>query len=110
MESRCRSARRKSRRDAKPEAGPTAKPPDFVPIRRRGSRVSPRTRESSCYPHYQDGIRGAGMDTKAWYQRMLKTSEWKAKRKEIYERDGHTCVDCGSHRGVIHCHHLYYVK
>ncbi len=57
------------------------------------------------------------MDGSEWYREQLETSTWKAKRREIYERDDYVCVDC-TNRGAIrekfavriHCHHEYYVK
>jgi hypothetical protein len=50
------------------------------------------------------------MDGKVWYQQQLKTEEWKAKRREVYDRDGRKCVDCGGTRFTLNCHHKYYVK
>jgi hypothetical protein len=55
------------------------------------------------------------MDGKEWYQAMLRRPEWLVKRREIYERDDHRCVDCGRPRGTgvgltIECHHTYYVS
>jgi formate-dependent nitrite reductase cytochrome c552 subunit len=45
-----------------------------------------------------------------YYLAQLQMPEWKAKRSEIYERDGCTCVDCGKNGVRLHCHHDYYVK
>lgn len=50
------------------------------------------------------------MNGKEWYRQQLATAEWKAKRREIYERDNGTCVDCQSSGCFVHCHHEYYVR
>jgi hypothetical protein len=49
------------------------------------------------------------MNAKEWYKQQLEMPEWKAKRRTIYARDGHACVDCGEDGVTIHCHHLHYV-
>jgi len=47
--------------------------------------------------------------SKMTYRQQLKTEEWKAKRLEILERDGHKCTECGSTES-LQVHHLYYRK
>ena len=37
---------------------------------------------------------------------IYKTSKWRAKRKEILERDDNTCKKCGS-KEKLHIHHIY---
>lgn len=43
------------------------------------------------------------------YKQQLQTKEWKAKRLEILERDGHKCTVCESTE-KLQVHHLYYRK
>lgn len=40
------------------------------------------------------------------YQKYLRHKKWYKKRLEIYKRDNHTCVKCGS--PAEHVHHTYY--
>ncbi len=49
------------------------------------------------------------MNGKEWYKQQLEKAEWKAKRREIYLRDGYACTDCGEDGVTVHCHHLHYV-
>lgn len=44
------------------------------------------------------------------YAEKLKDPRWKARRKEIFERDDFACRDCGSERLSLHCHHLLYLS
>ena len=49
-------------------------------------------------PQYKDGrIKKYGIYTNI---------KWRKIRKEIYERDGWACQDCGKHGGKIHAHHI----
>ena len=41
------------------------------------------------------------------YREQLQYSEWNKKRAEIWQRDGHKCVRCGS-RTMLHVHHKEY--
>jgi hypothetical protein len=43
------------------------------------------------------------------YESLLRTDEWKRKRKEILERDGNRCKWCGSSNN-LQIHHRYYEK
>ena len=47
---------------------------------------------------------------KEWYREQLSTPEWKARRQEVYARDGRACVECGKSGVRINCHHSYYVS
>ena len=42
------------------------------------------------------------------YSDKLKDSRWKAKRKEIIERDNKQCRLCGMKDVVFHVHHQWY--
>ena len=44
------------------------------------------------------------------YDRLLDTTQWKAKRKEILERDNYTCQHCGKNNCALQVHHKYYNK
>jgi hypothetical protein len=44
------------------------------------------------------------LNKKSYY----KTSEWKAIRKEVLERDNYTCQECGS-KSNLHVHHIKYL-
>lgn len=41
------------------------------------------------------------------YSEQLQKEEWKTKRLEILERDGHKCTQCECDK-YLHVHHLYY--
>ena len=41
------------------------------------------------------------------YKQQLWSDDWKIKRKEILERDLHTCRNCGS-KESLHVHHRQY--
>lgn len=41
------------------------------------------------------------------YSELLKSPLWKAKRKEILERDGYKCCQCGNTK-YLQVHHKYY--
>jgi hypothetical protein len=49
------------------------------------------------------------MNGKEWYSQQLSKPEWKAKRKQIYNRDSYSCVDCRKRGVTINCHHNHYV-
>lgn len=39
------------------------------------------------------------------YAELLESPEWKARRAEILERDGHRCTHCNASRKVLQVHH-----
>ncbi len=45
----------------------------------------------------------------AWYREYLNSPEWRAKRQQVLDRDGHRCQKCGV-GGVLQCHHLTYLR
>jgi len=45
-----------------------------------------------------------------WYSNLLKTPEWKSKRKEIFDLKGEKCENCNKYETGLHLHHLYYIK
>lgn len=44
------------------------------------------------------------------YKKQIADERWKAKRKEIIQRDGFTCCACGSLGKTLNVHHLSYEK
>lgn len=51
------------------------------------------------------------MSTKSEYANKLMDPRWQRKRLQIFERDGFTCLDCGSTKRTLHVHHcLYFPK
>lgn len=50
------------------------------------------------------------MPEETWYEKQLKTPQWRVKRLEIFERDNYECVDCGNPGVTFDCHHEHYVS
>ena len=46
---------------------------------------------------------------KPTYQELLKTDEWKKRRKEILDKKGYICSNCGKRFG-LEVHHLRYIN
>ena len=45
-----------------------------------------------------------------YYLEKLRDPRWQKCRLKIMERDGFSCVDCGSKDRTMHVHHLKYIK
>lgn len=49
-----------------------------------------------------------------WYYEQLQKPEWKAKRKEVWKRDGYNCKQCGRNgpndKVAVCAHHIRYTK
>ena len=48
-----------------------------------------------------------GKKSESYYEKQLKTKEWRAKREKILKRDGYKCAYCGS-KSKLNVHHKYY--
>lgn len=48
-----------------------------------------------------------GKKSESYYDKQLKTKEWRAKREKILKRDGYKCAYCGS-KSKLNVHHKYY--
>lgn len=48
-----------------------------------------------------------GKKSENYYEKQLKTKEWRAKREKILKRDGYKCAYCGS-KSKLNVHHKYY--
>ena len=45
-----------------------------------------------------------GKKSETYYEKQLKTKEWRAKREKILKRDGYKCAYCGS-KSKLNVHH-----
>lgn len=80
----------------------------FLPIMiTRGGNGDERKGKDVGRGGLRNSTTGSEHEKRELYEEKLKSEEWKRRREEILERDGHRCQWCGR-RGRLQVHHKRY--
>ena len=62
------------------------------------------------YKKFDDLVLSVNSHKELTYDSLLNCIEWQDKRKEILQRDGFKCQDCGVINSSNHVHHTFYLR
>lgn len=72
-------------------------------------KFRPRKHEPVIVTRVGDGPVRTGLPKSA-YSRYIKSEEWRERRRRWFSRNERVCADCRRRDGIMHLHHLTYVR